>query len=276
MSTPALENSEPVQKSGSYRAWQLAARSPGVVDLAWYSRSHYGAREQHHLLPFTEPSIALRRRFGPGGETTDWDFVIFRAQPDGGSYAPRHGEDLYALRLAPEAMETGLGMSARDHLAEDCEVPGKLSRKFDRVARCADNDDFVGAWQAMLVVLGTAASDVELDRIDLAASLARNSCGMLGPGELAARAGLSARHMRRGFADRLGLSPRAVLRRRRLTTAMLAAERSDQPAWADIAAGHSFADQSHMIRECRALIGTSPAEWHRQRRIMAVSFNTQG
>jgi len=29
-----------------------------------------------------------------------------------------------------------------------------------------------------------------------------------------------------------------------------------------------------MIRECRALMGQSPGEWHRQRRNMAVSFNT--
>ncbi len=274
MKLPDCNEAEPVQVSGSYRAWQLASRSPAVADLAWHSCSGEGAADHHRLLPFPEPSIALRRRFSSSGKTTEWDFVVFRAQPDGGAYEPSHREELFALRLAPEMMETGLQMSPKDHLDEDCEVPRSISVLFERAARCADRDDFVGAWREMHQALLGAANDTRIDRISLAVGLARNSGGQIGPAELAALSGLSTRHLRRGFGDRLGFSPRAMLRRQRLTTAMLAAERSRKPAWAEIAVDFSFADQAHMIRECRDLMGQSPVEWHRQRTEMAVSFNT--
>lgn len=265
---------EPVQISGSYKAWELSDQGPPVVDLAWRSRSDHTNPENHRLLPFTEPSIALRRRFASTDETMDWDFVIFRAQPDGGHYSPEPGEELFALRLAPEAMETGLRLKATDYLDEDCEVPAHLLPKLEKVTRLADEGRFEVAWEAMLQVICRVGEDLEVDRIAAAASLARRSEGQLAPAQVAERVGLSARHMRRGFVDRLGFSPRAMLRRQRLTAAMLASERCERPTWADIAAAHNFSDQAHMIRESRALTGHSPVEWHSKRRSMAVSFNT--
>ena len=265
---------KPVQSSGSYRAWDLPSPSPMVVDMAWYSRSDHRDPERHRLLPFTEPSIALRRRFTTTQDTSAWDLVIFRAQPDGGEYVPDCGEELFALRLAPEAMESGLKLSPKEHVRQDRELSAPLLDRFDCVRHLADLGDFHAAWKAMFDALQQVSIDVEIDRIDRAAALARKSRGALAPGALAERAGVSARHMRRGFQDRLGISPRALLRRQRLTAAMLAAERLHQPGWADIAVAHGFADQSHMIRECRSLVGTSPSDLHRQRRAMAVSFNT--
>ncbi len=270
---PRLE-SEPIQTSGSYKAWELGRRVPAIVDLAWRSRSDHDKPESHRLLPFTEPSLALRRHFTPEDETTDWDFIIFRAQPDGGHYSPEPGEELFALRLAPEAMEPGLRLKATDHLDEDCEVPKHLLLALEEATRQADDDRFEGAWGAMLQAICRAAEGLEVDRIAAAANLARRSEGLLAPSEVAERVGVSARHMRRGFVDRLGFSPRAMLRRQRLTAAMLASERCEQPLWAEIAAAQNFSDQAHMIRESRALTGHSPGEWHRKRRSMAVSFNT--
>ena len=265
---------EPIQSSGSYKAWKLDNGTPAVADLAWRSKSDHIRPETHRLLPFTEPSLALRRRFSPDDATTDWDFVIFKAQPDGGVYDPSPGEELFALRLAPELMESGLRMKASEHLAENCEVPQPLLAALDRAARLADGGEFEKAWQAMLVAVRALAAGAEIDRIGAAANLARRSDGRCAPSELAEFAGVSARHMRRGFVDRLGLSPRAMLRRHRLTAAMLTSERLARPHWADIAAAHNFSDQAHMVRESRVLTGQSPGEWHRERRRMAVSFNT--
>lgn len=274
MIEPANIEHEPIQSSGSYKAWALGDGHPVVVDLAWHSRSDHAFPETHQLLPFTEPSIALRRRFARSGATLDWDFVIFRARPDGGIYDPEPGEELFALRLAPEAMESGLRMKAAEHLEEDTEVPQTLLLALDEVARHADQGKFETAWTVMLRKICGLADGLEVDRVSVAAGLARRSEGLLAPTQLAQHAGISARHMRRGFVDRFGLSPRGVLRRQRLTAAMLAAEKREQPNWADLAAEHNFSDQPHMIREARALTGQSPGEWHRQRRSMAVSFNT--
>jgi len=271
---PDRSDSTLIQTSGTYRAWLLGHGRPEVTDLAWYSHTSHDASVPQRLLPFTEPSLALRRRFNGDGGTTSWDFVIYRAQPGGGAYEPSPGEELFALRLAPEAMEAGLQMKATDHLSEDCAPPPALAAHLDDATRLADRDDFHGAWQAMLLALRRLPLDSESDRIGIAASLARRSKGAIGPAQLAETVGLSARHMRRGFVDRLGFSPRAILRRQRLTAAMVQAERVDRPGWADIAAHFGFSDQAHMIRECRSLTGHSPGEWHRLRRDMSVSFNS--
>lgn len=274
--TLSLE-AEPAQTSGSYRAWSLG-EGHRAIDLAWHSVAGHGDTVRDHcerqdLLPFTEPSIAIRRRFSRAGYTQDWDFVIFRAQPDGGAYDPAGGEELFALRLAPEVMERAFDLKAVECLAEDRAVPAKLVAHLDPAARLADEGDFAGAWAQMHDALLKAAAGTELDKVGHAAGLARRSQGKLGPAHLAEASGLSLRHMRRCFVDRLGLSPRAVLRRHRLTRAMLDAERAARPAWADLAAAHNFSDQAHLIRECRSLTGKSPVEWHRARRQMAVSFN---
>lgn len=265
---------EPVQSSGSYRAWQLAGTEPSAFDLAWHSRAGHSVVERQDLLPFTEPSLAIRRRFSPTGETLEWDFVVFRAQPDGGHYDTVAGEELFALRFAPEVMEIALGLRAAEFLHEDCEVPTALRKQLDGVRRLADLGRFQAAWIEMHNALRMTTRDIEIDRVAQAARLARQTKGRLSPADIAEEAGLSLRHMRRCFVERLGLSPRAILRRQRLTAVMLDAERSARPRWAELAAQHNFSDQAHMIRECRALTGQSPTEWHRARRRLAVSFNT--
>ena len=44
------------------------------------------------------------------------------------------------------------------------------------------------------------------------------------------------------------------------------ADATDRPAWAQLAADAGFADQAHLVRECRALSGLSPRELFRERR----------
>jgi AraC-like DNA-binding protein len=52
----------------------------------------------------------------------------------------------------------------------------------------------------------------------------------------------------------------------RLLTAVTHADRSTGPSWAAIAAESGFCDQSHLVRECRAIAGLAPGEIHRERR----------
>ncbi|WFL78920.1 helix-turn-helix transcriptional regulator [Altererythrobacter arenosus] len=244
-----------------------------MVDLAWHSRVDHGRPEAHRLLPHSEPSLAIRRRFDRNGLTTGYRFDITCVRPDGGHYCPEPGEEIYGLRLAPEWMESALGLRAAELHENDREVPAHLLHLFGDVRKLADADDFVSAWKCMLEVTARQGADAEIDRLGYAAALSRSAEGRITPGELADRADISPRHLRRGFVERFGLSPRGWARRLRLTAALLEAERYDRPDWAGIAAGNRFSDQAHLIRECRAILGESPREFHAQRRGMAVSFN---
>jgi AraC-like DNA-binding protein len=71
--------------------------------------------------------------------------------------------------------------------------------------------------------------------------------------------------------QQVGLSPKRLLRIRRLYRA-LSACRSSRRCWAHIAAESGYADQAHMIRDFRDLLGATPGAWM-QRAGSADLFN---
>jgi AraC-like DNA-binding protein len=76
---------------------------------------------------------------------------------------------------------------------------------------------------------------------------------------VAGEVGWSARYLTDRFRAEVGLRPKQAARIARFDRA----RRALRPAGrlADIAAGHGFADQSHLIREFRAFAGCTPSQW---------------
>lgn len=58
----------------------------------------------------------------------------------------------------------------------------------------------------------------------------------------------------------IGLSPKRVMRIQRLHRALWAA-RPRTRSWATIAHSSGYADQAHLTRECRSLLGDTPVQW---------------
>jgi AraC-like DNA-binding protein len=77
--------------------------------------------------------------------------------------------------------------------------------------------------------------------------------------ELAAQLGMSERQLERRFLSWVGMSPKAVARVVRLQR--IAAHFHSGMSWAEIAAETGFSDQAHMVREFRAMTGTTPARF---------------
>jgi AraC-like DNA-binding protein len=82
---------------------------------------------------------------------------------------------------------------------------------------------------------------------------------------LARRAGLCVRAVQRLFKEHVGATPKWVIRRYRMHELIerLNAE-ARQVDWAAVAADLGFFDQSHLIREFRAVFGCAPAEYLRR------------
>lgn len=76
---------------------------------------------------------------------------------------------------------------------------------------------------------------------------------------VAAEIGWSGRHLTGRFRAELGLRPKEVARVARFDRARRALRPGHRLA--DLAAGHGFADQSHLVREFRALAGCPPSVW---------------
>ena len=100
------------------------------------------------------------------------------------------------------------------------------------------------------VLVERAAGDPALTRVDV----------------LAAQAGVGVRQLQRRFADHVGVSPKAVIRRYRLYEAAERAAHGDRVDWAGLAAELGYADQAHLIRDFSAAIGTTPERYARTAR----------
>lgn len=145
----------------------------------------------------------------------------------------------------------------------------------DRVVRL---DELWGeAAQVLCEALRSARSDTEaLQRIaeccaqrshlfeeSASARLARQAARLLEGEEVrvtrvAARLGVTARHLRRTFVEHVGLRPKDFARVARLRRALGLAGASD---WGAIAAAAGYYDQAHLAADFREMLGTTPSEY---------------
>jgi AraC-like DNA-binding protein len=99
------------------------------------------------------------------------------------------------------------------------------------------------------------------------ASLARRAARLLeGEGArvegVAARLGVTARHLRRVFAVNIGVGPKRFARAARLQRAVRLARSSSD--WGRIAADAGYYDQAHLIADFGALVGLTPSAFARR------------
>ncbi|MCA9609647.1 MAG: helix-turn-helix transcriptional regulator [Myxococcales bacterium] len=87
--------------------------------------------------------------------------------------------------------------------------------------------------------------------------------------ELARAAGTSERTLRRRFDTHVGLGPKRFCRVVRLQAVLRRLRAA--PDWARVALDLGYADQAHLARETRELLGASPTELVRQRGLLAPS-----
>lgn len=77
-------------------------------------------------------------------------------------------------------------------------------------------------------------------------------------GSLAAQLGISDRYLRKVMFHQVGLSPKRLARIIRVTHAVAQVDKGWDFGWAALAHSTGYFDQSHMIDEFQALLGTSP------------------
>jgi len=97
--------------------------------------------------------------------------------------------------------------------------------------------------------------------------LVRRSRGRASVSRLAAEVGVSERTLERHYVRSVGLAPKHCLRVERVNTARALVERRDGPPLATIAYKAGYADQAHLTREFRALLGRSPGDWRTSSRL---------
>ena len=146
----------------------------------------------------------------------------------------------------------------RDGSALVRDVWGPEGRSLD--ARLADRSD---AKEVLLVIEGAielraAATRRPDQRVARAVAMLNANGGELPIPAVAAEVGVSERQLERLFDEHVGYGPKAFARVARLRRATSAIERGSIASWARLAVDCGYADQSHLVREFRALTGVTP------------------
>lgn len=273
-SSPDLKTICPTHQVGSYRAWNIEPHIALPFDMLWVSRAPDEDPVAHHFLPFVEPSIVVRR-INIGGTAGDYgpEILVSSAYPDSGWYRPDPGEELIGLRLRPETSAAQLGISPRDYCSfEPVQAPARLKDALSPIRSVADRGTVADVARCLWERLPHLAGPICNTPATKTAHIIRSHKGRISCGRLAALLEISERHLRRVFVDEFGISPKAYAQRIRLTAAIVRAE-STTDGWADIALAAGYSDQSHLIRDCRMLMGKSPNALVEERRAVSGFSN---
>jgi transcriptional regulator GlxA family with amidase domain len=141
----------------------------------------------------------------------------------------------------------------------DLVAPAKIEALADEVASAKQPGDRVGALAHFLLThLGEDRAD---DLVDHASARLRREPA-LPVHRLANALEISERQLERRFRTRIGMSPKQFARVARCERILVA--RGQGHGWADIAADCGFADQAHMVREFKRMVGTAPDAFARR------------
>lgn len=229
-----------------------------LVDRYWVVHWDLPDGEHHdqHVWPHPVTNVVLE-----GGTATAGGVAtkLFTRRLDGAGAA-------FGIMFRPAGFRPLLG--APVHTITDRTVPfgdvvdgaADLARSVaaapDDAAAAATVDAFMGEVvpptehpaEATMRLAEAVANDRDLVRVE----------------QLADLAGRSPRTLQRRFADHVGISPKALIRRYRLFDAAEAARRDVD--WAALAATLGYADQAHLIRDFKDAIGMPPATYARAAR----------
>jgi AraC-like DNA-binding protein len=264
---------------GGYREFVPPAVLRAAVESVWthLTPPDAGPTAMHRVLPDPALSLAFACRREPDGRPLDPQMLLIGPKTRPFLFHPPAGYQLAALRLKLEWAEPLLDLIPAEHLDSQPDLssvlPGFAAFAVSRLEGTRTPDDAVAVlMESLRLWVGTeprhrpGAEGVALD-------LLRASKGRSGLDAVLGRVGASARHLRRTVRRRAGVSLKGYARTLRFLAAVTDADRAGAPRWARIAADAGFCDQSHLVRESRALCGMPPAAVDRERRAEAEMFN---
>ncbi len=274
----AYEFNDPAHRLGQYRAWDIPGSEALPLDLIWISIADSRSPASHRVLPHGEPSIGILRRRDRDGGISNIRLVLCGPSRQSIWYRPNPREELIAVRLKPEWSADIFDISPVD---TRCLGSNMLDAPRGIVDRCSDTlkaAESAAAHDVARILLFDLLSQAnktptmhapERD----AMALIRQMSGQVKARELAQMLDISERHLRRRFRSLAGCSPKFYARQLRLSSAVIAAENSDHPHWAQLAYASGFHDQAHMINEFKAMLGLTPSEVQKERRALAAFCN---
>lgn len=191
-------------------------------DGAWV----YGVTRQRYVRRLKDTGRAVGTKFRPGG------------------FAPFAGG-------TPIAQLTDRRLSAGD-------LFGEQARSLDETR---DPDALLSAVHALLRARLPATPDPRIAVVQAVVADIERSAPDESVAALAKRHHLSVRTLQRLFAQYVGVGPKWVMQRHRLHDAIEQLDRRRRQDWTRFAVDLGYYDHAHFVRDFRALVGMTPAEY---------------
>lgn len=161
------------------------------------------------------------------------------------------------VRLRPGAVRSLFGPSADEFTDRSYAVADVLGREPAEVLDALAETDPSAAVQSVGRFLDRLVARHRPVDPRVAALVAAERLGSVD--EAARELGLPARTVRYLSREHLGMGLKRTWRIRRLHRALTLGLERPQRGWAQVAAATGYADQPHLIRDCRAFLGETPA-----------------
>ncbi len=267
----------PARKTlGQYREFTVPKELAPFFDYFWVYEGveDHNPETFHRVLPDPDSSIRLRARWHDGAPPAAAEVQFQGPIKNPFLYHPKGAETLVAAKVKSEWLLPLLGTRA----GEVAGYSGPLRALDTALAhRLLTSLVTAPSWQKAMTGLsenlgqwcqdkGLEGAPKKTGLVQAAGLLARRAKGAISAGVLARALGVSERHLYRCFQDEVGTSPKDISRRLRFLAAVTLADSAPVPDWAGIAAEAGFFDQSHMIRDFKAMCALTPRAVFSERR----------
>lgn len=254
---------------GGYREFAPPPDLRDAVEAAWIHQT--GARiVTHRVVPDAAVSLSFMGLRAPDGSAGDARLRIIGPVVSPHAFAPPPGHRMESVRIKLEWCRLLLGVSPTDHLNAEplyAELRPDLAVPLEsRLMRARTSADALRVLVAFLRERREAHPRGTATLLATGMESLRHGTGKPQVVELAARLGVTDRHLRRIVMDETGISPRHFARIQRFHSLLRSADAEPHPAWSALAYRHGYADQPHLIREVQDFAGVAPSRLHAERR----------
>jgi AraC-like DNA-binding protein len=243
--------------AGFARTLPVAPELRDVVETIWLDEIGLD-RRRFRVVPDHAPHLLYK--IIRGDRTNDFRIDVVGARSRFVDVDKSNRVLTCGVRLRPGAIPRLFGVSAAELCNQSVSIEALCGPSGTSLLECLAETrpdrlgDVMQPWlRARLVSERTA----RLTALDAALS----SATPLRVASLADKLGLSARGVQLYLQRHVGLAPKRYLQVNRLLRALQAGLSGRKRNWSKIAAASGFSDQSHLIRECRQLVGETPEQF---------------
>lgn len=254
------------------------APCPALAGLVWNLAGYAerGTAAERQELPVAGAVIVVnlgpRLEVGRAGATprTPRPFGSFAAGVHDVPAITRHAGHQTGVQvyLSPPGARALLGVPMHELANQTVELDAILGRRADRLEERVAT---ASTWERRLEILeealldGIARGPSPPPDAVRAWDRLRTTEGRIAIADLAGELGCSRRHLAAQFQDAVGLPPKTLARILRFRGVIDRLPPAGPIEWGRVAADRGYADQSHLIREFRALAGMTPEAYRRSR-----------